>query len=266
MTVEDATDWYRRWYTPNNAILIVVGDVTGAEVFALARKFFAPIESRALPERKPQHEPPQAGERRVTVRAPSKLPYLLMAYRVPKLEDPENDWEPYALEVLERVLDGYDSARLTQALVRGSRIATSAGADYAGIGRGPGMFVLSATPSEGQPMAGMEAALKAQLQQIAAEGVREDELRRVKAQVVAARVFARDSIFEQAREIGQFESIGLSYRTNDIRLRRLREVTAEQVQQVAQRYFRDDQLTVAVLEPQPLSAGRAASAPAGIRY
>ena len=266
MSVKDAHEWYQRWYAPNNAILVVVGDVSGEEVAALARKFFATLPPRAMPERKPQNEPAQVGERRITVKAPSKLPYVLMAYRVPKVNDPEKDWEPYALEVLERVLDGHDGARLTSNLVRGSRIATSAGAGYSGIGRGPGLFMLSATPSEARTVAEVEAALKAEIQRLASEGVREDELRRVKAQVVSSEVYSRDSMFAQARQIGELESIGLSHRVADLRLRRLREVTAKQVRDVAQRYFLQDQLTVAVLDPQPLGPRPAPSAPTGLRH
>ena len=266
MSVKDAHDWYHRWYAPNNAILVVVGDVTGNEVSALAQKFFSRLKSRAMPERKPQNEPAQTGERRVTVKAPSKLPYVLLAYRAPKIIDPEKDWEPYALEVLERVLDGHDAARLTTNMVRGSRIATSAGAGYSGIGRGPGMFFLTATPSEGRTAAEVEAALKAEVRRVASEGVREEELRRVKAQVVSSEVYSRDSMFVQARRIGELESIGLSHRVNDIRLQRVREVTAEQVREVAQRFFADDQLTVAVLDPQPLGEKPSSSAPSGLRH
>ena len=130
MSVDDAREWYQRWYAPNNAIRVVVGDVEGEEVQGLARKYFGPIEARALPERKPQTEPEQAGQRRVIVKAPSKLPSIMLAYRVPKLRDPENDWEPYALEVLEGVLDGYEGARLTASLVRGSRLAATAGGHH----------------------------------------------------------------------------------------------------------------------------------------
>jgi zinc protease len=168
--------------------------------------------------------------------------------------------------VLERVLDGHDAARLTSNLVRGSRIATTASAGYSAYGRGPALFMLAATPSEARTVAEIEAALKSEVQRVASEGVREDELARVKAQVVSSEVYARDSMFAQARQIGELESIGFSHRATDIRLRRLREVTAEQVQQVAQRYFLDDQLTVAVLDPQPLSAKPAPSAPSGLRH
>jgi zinc protease len=267
MKVEDARDWYLRWYAPNNAILVVVGDVTGEEVLGYARKLFGPIAARALPQRKPQNEPEQAGERRVVVKAPSKLPYILMAYRVPKVQDPEGDWEPYALEMLAGVLDGNDAARINAQLVRGSRIATGASAGYSGVGRGPGMFYLSGTPTEKRSVAELEAALKAEVRRVASDGVGREELERVKAQVVAAQVFARDSMFAQAREIGSLESIGLPHRMNDIRIRRLREITAEQVQQVAQRYFGDDALTVSVLDPQPLPAAtRPQAAPPGLRH
>ena len=265
--VEDARDWYRKWYTPNNALLVVVGDVTGEEVYALARKYFGPIEARELPPRKKHVEPPQRGVRRITVKAPSELPSLLMAYRVPKLEDPEKDWEPFALDILEGVLDGHEGARLQASLVRGSRIAASVGAGYQGIGRGPGMFLLSGTPSEGKTVAELEEALKAELRRIATEGVSAEELARVKAQVVAAQVYARDSMFAQARQIGALEAIGLSHRLIDLQVQKLREITAEQVQQVAQRYFsNDDTLTVAVLDPQPLSGKKRAAPPAGLRH
>jgi zinc protease len=267
MQVEDARQWYRRWYAPNNAILVVVGDVRGEEVRDLARKYFGPIEAREMPQRDTFAEPEQKGPRRITIKAPSELPSLLMAYRVPKLEDPQKQWEPFALDVLEGVLDGNEGARLEATLVRGSHLAAAAGAGYQGIGRGPGMFLLSGTPSEGKTVEELEQALKAEVRRIATEGVREDELARVKAQVVAAQIYARDSMFAQARQIGSLEALGFSYRLIDLQVERLRAVTAEQVQQVAQRYFsNDDALTVAVLQPLPLSGKRPAPPPAGLRH
>ena len=266
MDVADARNWYRHWYAPNNALLVVVGDVSGEEVLKLARKHFGPIKARELRERRRYVEPEQKGPRRITIKAPSELPSVLMAYRVPKLEDPQKDWEPFALDVLEGVLDGHDGARLQANLVRASRLAAAAGAGYQGIGRGPGMFLLSGTPSEGKTVEELEQALKAEVRRIATEGVREDELARVKAQVVAAQVFARDSMSAQARQIGALEAIGLPHELIELQVQRLREVTAEQVQQVAQRYFGDDSLTVAVLDPQPLSGKRPAPPPAGLRH
>jgi zinc protease len=266
MRVEDARLWSQRWYVPNNAILVVTGDVTGDEVHGLAKKYFGAIPARALPERKPQEEPEQRGPRLVTVKAPSELPNMYLAFRVPKLKDPENDWEPYALDVLEGVLDGHEGARLTASLVRGSGLASSAGAGYDGTGRGPGFFILSGTPSEGKTASDVEIALRAEVRRIAEQGVADDELSRVKAQVVAAQVFARDSMFAQARQMGALESIGFSHRMLDTFVEKIRSVTPEQVRQVAQRYFGDDRLTTAVLDPQPLSQKQPAPPPAGMRH
>lgn len=266
MSVEDARDWYRRWYAPNNAVLVVVGNVKGEEVHALAREYFGPIGARALPERKPQREPEQTGPRRVVVKGPSKLPYMLMSYRVPKLVDPEKDWEPYALEVLEGVLSGHEGARLTTRLVREARVAQFAGASYQAVARGPAMFLFYGTPAEGRSIDELEAALKAEIKRIAADGIEEDELQRVKAQVLASQVYARDSMSAQAREIGALETIGFSHRLIDRSLEHIRAVTAMQVREVARKYFSEDTLTVAVLDPQPLAAGGARRAPSGLRH
>jgi zinc protease len=262
LRVDDARAWYGRWYAPNNATLIVVGDVTAQEVFAEAEKQFAAIPARALQPRKPQAEPAQRGPRRVTVKAPAELPYVLMGWHVPVMRDVEQDWEPYALWVLAAVLDGNDAARLTSELVRGSRLAVSAGGSYDSINRGPGLFYLDATPSPGHTGQELEATLRGQVERIAREGVTEAELRRVKAQVVSTQVFQLDSMFSQAMLIGTLDNAGLPPDSFALQARKLQEVTAEQVQSVARKYFVDDNLTVAVLDPQPLAERASRTAPA----
>lgn len=269
MTVHDAKDWYNKWYTPNNAILVVVGDVNPRQVFDLARKYYGPIKTQtvlALDERKPQTEPKQLGIKRLTVKAPARLPYLAMVYHAPPLRNPDTDWEPYALEMLAGVLDGNESARLNKELVREQRVASSAGASYDSTARGPGMFYLDGTPSEGKTAADVEAALRAEVEKLVRDGVTEEELARVKAQVVAGHVFQLDSMFFQAMQIGQLESIGLSHRDIDTILKKLQAVTTEQVRDVAKKYLKDDALTVAVLDPQPLEQKAPTPAPAGLRH
>lgn len=266
MTVQDVRTWYREWYAPNNATLVVVGDVKAADVFALAKRYYGAIKPGKLPVRKPQVEPSQDGIRRVTVKAPAELPYLLLGYHVPVLRDPNKDWEPYALEVLVGVLDGNDAARLNRILVREKRIAVSTGASYDAIARGPGLFLLEGVPAQGTPPAELEAALKEQVEKIVREGVTEEELARVKAQVVADQVYQRDSMFYQAMQIGQLESVGLSYRDLDTLVEKLKEVTAAQVQEVAKKYLKDDNLTVALLDPQPLAGRRPAPPPKGLPH
>lgn len=255
MRVEDAQEWYDRWYAPNNAILVVVGDVEADEVFKLAQKNYGAIQKRPLlpiNARKPQTEPPQLGIKRVTVKAPAELPYLMMGYHVPAIRNVTADWEPYALEMLESVLDGHASARLNKSLVREKHIASSASAGYSAMARGPSIFFLGAIPSAGKTVTELEQALRGEIEKIIQHGVTEEELARVKAQVVASHVYQRDSIFSQAMQIGRLESIGLSFRDIDLMLEKLKAVTAEQIREVAKKYFIDDNLTVAVLDPQPL--------------
>ena len=266
MRVEDAREFYRLWYAPNNVVMVVVGDVEPGQVFDLVKKHFGAIPSRPLPRRKPQEEPAQLGAKRIIVKAPAELPHVMMAFQVPVLRDPERDWEPYALEMLAAVLSGNETARLNRSLVREQRLANSAGASYEGIARGPDFFFLSATPTRGKSAAEVEQGLRREMARIIDEGVTVEELDRVKAQAIAAHVFQRDSMFFQARVIGTLEMTGLSHRTLDLQLAKLREVTAEQVREVARKYFREHTLTIAYLDPQPLTGKRPAAPPAGLRH
>jgi len=266
MRIEDARDFYRTWYAPNNAVLVIVGDVEPKQVFELAEKHFGAIPSRALPARKPQEEPPQLGVKRVTVKAPAELPIVMMTFRAPALRDPEQDWEPYAMKMLAAVLSGHSAARLERSLVREQRLASGADAGYDGIARGPDFFFLSATPIPGKSAADVEQGLRREMAKIIEEGVTEEELNRAKAQAIAAEVYQRDSTFFQARVIGVLEMTGLSHRSVDVQLKKLREVTSEQVREVARKYFREDALTIATLDPQPAKGGRPAAPPAGLRH
>jgi len=115
------------------------------------------------------------------------------------------------------------------------------------------MFTLEGTPSEGKSVADLEAGLREQIALLVRDGVSDEELKRVKAQVTAAEVYKRDSVFYQGMQIGQLESIGLSYKDIPVLLKKLQAVTAQQVQDAAREILKDDSLTVAVLDPQPLS-------------
>jgi zinc protease len=156
------------------------------------------------------------------------------------------------LEVLAAVLDGGSSARLDRNLVRGSRVAASAGADYSAFTRLSGMLVFDGIPSEGQSAEALETALRAEVERLRNGPVSDAELRRVIRQTVAGKVYERDSVFYQAMQIGMLETVGLDWRLADTYVDRLKEVTAAQVQAVAQKYLVDDNLTVAVLDPQPM--------------
>ena len=253
MTVEDAREWYNNWYAPNNATLVVVGDVKAEEVYQLAKQHFGKLKPKVLPTRKPQVEPPQLGERRVVVKAPAKLPYLLMGYHVPALANYETDWEPYALEVLAGVLSGNPAARLNQKLVRETQLAIDASAGYDLLSRGrQSVFALDGTPSEGKTVVELEAALLQQIEKIKESGVTLEELNRVKAGVIAADVYQRDSMFYQGMQLGTIETIGFPWKILQDYPAKLRAVTPEQVQAVAKKYLLKDNLTIATLDPQPM--------------
>jgi zinc protease len=253
LTAADARSWYRHWYVPNNATLVVAGDVKASNVFAMAQHYYGGIPARALPKRKDYSEPSQLGIKRIVVKAPAELPLLVMAYHAPTLRKPEQEVIPYALEVLAGVLDGNQSARLNKALVRDQRIASSAGAGYDSTSRGPGLFTLEGTPSAGVSVEKLEAALREQIALLLRDGVNEQELARVKAQVTANEVYKLDSVFYQAMQLGQMESIGLKHQDIPLMLKKIQAVTAQQVQDAAREILKDDNLIVAVLDPQPLS-------------
>jgi zinc protease len=252
LSLEDLAAWYERYYAPNNAILVVVGDIDPEAVFEMAKTHFGGFEPMEIPALKPFVEPEQSGETRVTVSVPAKQPFVLLGYKAPVIGRAEEDWEPYALYVLSSVLDGGNSARLSRELVRGSAIAASAGASYSGYSRLESMFTLSATPTDEHTIADVEKALREQIRRLREEAIDPAELNRVVTQAIAGKVFEADSLFYQAMEIGMLETIGLDWRLATEEIARLKAVTPEQVQAVAQRYLVDENLTVAVLDPLPI--------------
>jgi len=268
MTPEDARAFFKQWYVPANAVLVVAGDVDVAQVRAMAEKYYGRIPSRAVPARKPRIEPLQRGIRRIELKAPAEQAYVSLAYRVPQLANIDDvNSDAWALVVLSAVLDGYSGARLDRALTQGpDRVADSAGAYSGFVGRGPQLFVLDGVPAAGKSAEVVEAALRAQVARIAKEGVGEAELARVKTQWVASETYKRDSVMAQARELGSNWIQGLPLDASERIVARLQSVTAAQVQAVAAKYFGDDQLTVATLRPLPPEAkprGRGFAAPAG---
>lgn len=250
MTVEDTRDWYQRWYSPNNATLVIVGDVNAEDVFKHAAKTYGQIPARALPVRKPQTEPAQRGTRRLEVHAPADLPVLVMAYKAPTLRKPAEEKTPYALQMLAAILSGHDAARLNQQLVREQGLAVSAGASYDATARGPALFYLYGSPSQSHTVELLETALRKQIQRIQEHGVSDEELNRAKAQLLASEVYKLDSIFGQAMEIGMLESAGLSWQDQPALLAGLQAVSANDVQTVAKDLLNDLQLTVGILRPE----------------
>lgn len=251
-TLADLQHWYDTWYAPNNAIVVVVGDVAPDPVRRAAERWFGGLKpTPIIPTPKPRREPAQNGERRVVLREQAQLPYLLMGWKAPTHGVAEAAWTPYALELLAGVLDGGRATRLPRNVVRGQAVAAAAGASYDGFQQFAGLFILHGTPSEGVDVKTLEAALRAQVQALRTTPVSPEELQRVKLQAEASLLISQDSMRTQANLIGALEASGLGWRMLNQYVDRLHAITPAQVQTVARRYLRDETLTVVRVAPTP---------------
>lgn len=266
MNVNDLAQWYKTWYAPNNATVVVVGDVNPDEVFALAEEYFGPISASVVPKVKPRTEIKQKGIKRLTVKAPAQVPYMIMGYQTPSVVDNDAEWEPYALEMVAAVLDGGISARMEKHLVREQRVAASIGTGYDAFTPGRELMTFSGTPAKGKTVEDLEKAVKEQIRIIQTEPVSDKELARVKAQVAAGKVYQKDSIFYQAMSIGTLETTGLGWQLGEKFVDRINKITKEQIQAVAKKYLIDDNLTVAKLDPQEIDMTKPHKRSAGGRH
>ena len=252
MTVEELRAWYETWYVPNNATLVVVGDVVPSEVHALAQRYFGSIAQRPVPQAQIPLELSTPGQRLLTLHLPTQLPSLMMGFNVPGLATSKTPREVHALRLIGALLDGGYSARLPSRLERGEELVSGAGSSYDAYTRGDSLFVLSATPNvqKGKTLTEVEAGLWRQLDDLKTTPPSAEELARVRAQVIAGLVYERDSITSQATTIGQLETVGLSWQLMDGELAELSAVTPSDIQQAAQTYFTRERLSVAHILPE----------------
>jgi zinc protease len=248
-SVEELNDWYSKWYAPNNATVVVAGDVEPEAVLELAKTYFGPLKPEPIAVLKPQPEVAQRGKRTIEVKAPAQLPFFMMGWKTPTVVTAEEKWEPYALEVLSGILDGGDTARFSKKLVRGQEIAAGVSAGYGLYSRLTDLFIIAGTPAKSATVEQLKNAIDAELELLKTELVSDAELQRIKAQVVASDVYQRDSLFYQAMKIGMLDTVGLDWRLADQYVERINAVTAEQIRQVANKYFIEDSLTIGDLIP-----------------
>ena len=255
MKVEDMRDWYNKWYAPNNATLIVSGDVKAEKVIELANQYFGRIKSQQIPEVAIQNEIPQQASRYIEVALPAQVPYVVLGFKVPSLTQAasaELKADVYALEVLSGLLDAGSGSRLTKNLIRGREIASSASAGYNPYDRLDTLFILSGLPAAKSNLSELKTALLEEVEKIKSELPSQAEIDRVKAQVIAASVYEKDSIFYQAMQLGILETTGLGWERKDEYLEKVSQVTPQQIQDVAIKYFIDQTLTIAELKPLPM--------------
>jgi len=246
LTLEDLKSYYQTYYNPVNAFLVVVGDFKKDELLPKIEKAFGSYARGVAPNQDKVKDPPQVGERRISVKKEAQLPFLVMGYHVPNLRDPDS----YVLEVIATILSGGKSSRFYQNLVREKRLVLSADAEHSLLSRDPSLFYISADLLPGKEVAEVEKALDQELERLQKEPVGEKELEKAKNQLEAAFIYGQDSLYYQAMLLAQHE-ISLDWRAIDRYLPSIRKVSAEDIQRVAKRYLVPDNRTIGILVPQP---------------
>jgi zinc protease len=244
LSLDDLREYYKLYYAPNNAFIVMTGDFSTQEIMPKIRAAFGSIPRGPEPPKLDVVEPPQRGERRVALKKEAELPFVLMYYHAPNLHSPDT----YALNLLSVILAGGRSSRLYHELVYQKRLTRSVDADYSGVSIDPTVFSVTAQMMPGKEPAEVEREIDELLAKVSAEFVSERELQKAKNQIEAAFIFGRDSIFGQAIKIGYYEAAG-HWRLMDSYLDGIRKVTREDVRRVAKTYLTRDRRTVGVLIP-----------------
>jgi len=241
---DDLRRYYRTYYSPNNAFLVVVGDFSTQEMLGKIKEAFGKIPRGTTPPKMTIQEPPQTGEKRLVYRREAELPFLAMYYHVPTIKDPDS----YALDLLSVILGSGKSSRLYHELVYRKRIARGVEAEYAGLSIDPTLFTLSAQVMPDKDSSEVERTIDTILERLKNEPMKETELKKAKNQVESTFVYGQDSIFGQSMRIGQYESAA-SWQLIDQYLPGIRKVTVADIQRVAKKYLDADKRTVGLLVP-----------------
>jgi len=252
LNINDLKHWYSTWYVPNNATLVVVGNVKPDNVYKLAQENFGGIKPKQLPEIKKFPGAKPKGQKEVTVKAPAKLPVLFLGFKVPSVVTAEKNYEPYALDVLSTIIAGNNSSRLQKDLVRDKRIAGDLAIYYSIYSRLPTLLQIVATPAEDVSADKLQQAIMTEIDKLKTTPISETELKRIKTQVIAQRIYAQDSIDAQGMIIGSLVSVGLSYKEIDNYQKQVEKITPKQIKAVANKYLTKDHMTVGVLVPQSI--------------
>lgn len=247
MTLEDLQRHYDTFYSPNNATLVVVGDIKADALLPTIKRLFEPIPRGPSPKQSLRAEPEQRGERRFLLKREAQVPFVMMGFRVPNYSSDDS----YALDVLESILSRGKSSRLYQSLVYEQKNSLAVGAEYSLIQTDPGLFYFYSLVNPSAKVETVEAALQREITRLQNEPPSDQELQRAKNQIEASRTFEQDSNFRHAMLLGQAEMVGAGWQRVDQFVERIRGVTAKDIQRVARQYLTDDNRTLGVLVPIP---------------
>lgn len=248
--LEDIKKWYRDWYSPNNALLVIVGDVDTEQTLLQVQKYFADIPVRKTPPRNDVLEFDHIGYRHMELNFPVKVANLLMAWNVRSLATAQNPQDAYALTIIKNILDSGISSRLQDNLVRDKKILTSVSVSYDPYSRGDSLLSISALPIDGLSLPEAEQAIQAEIELLKTELVKPTEIKRVTARYVSNLVYSQDDIAGQAQMIGNLEINGLSFRLMDELPKHFETVTPQDIQRIANIYFSRDNLSTLYLFPE----------------
>lgn len=244
VTLADVKAYRQTYYAPGNAILVIAGDVTPESLLPRIHKTFGQVPAGPAIPQVTSVEPPQRGERRVFLKRPASLPLYIAGYHVPTFEHDES----FALSIAATILGGGRSARLQRSLVEDQQLVLSANAGYDRTSIDPTLFTLSMRIAPGKTWQAAEQALSEEIDRLKTTRVTEKELERAKNLIESRFTYAQDSFFYRALQLGQYAALGDWNLILKV-IPGLRAVTAEQVQQVAQKYLIDTNRTVGILEP-----------------
>jgi zinc protease len=249
LSTTDLRTFYNTWYAPNNATLIIVGDVNTKDMHALVQKFFGKIPAKPVPAKKPVVLLRAFGEKRLTMNIPAQVPVISLAYEVPTYATHKTPRDIAALSLTAIILDGDASSRLTQKLLREKNLAASVRVEYDQLMRFPTLFTFSATPSGSHTLAELEQALLEEISLLQQTPVTDKELQRAKTLWLANTTYTSDSVDQQALKIGVWENIGLPWETADTFDALIQTITPNDIQAVAQQYLGPNNRSVGFLIP-----------------
>ena len=248
--LEDVKKWYRDWYIPNNAILIIVGDVDSENALLQVQKYFGDIPARKIPARNDVLEFDRVGYRHMELNLPVQVPNLFMAWNVRSLVTAKNPQDAYALTIIKNLLDGGISSRLQDRLVRDKKVLTAISVSYDPYSRGDSLLSISALPVDGVSLQEAEKAIQNEIDLLKTELIKPEEVERVTAKFVSNLVYSQDDIAGQTKMIGNLEINGLSFRLMDELPKHFETVTPQDIQRVANIYFSRDNLSTLYLSPE----------------
>jgi zinc protease len=253
LTTADALAWYHAHYAPNNAVLIVAGDITAAELKPLAEKYYGAIAQKPIaPRLRPLEPPPQAARRVELKDERVRQPNWRRMYLAPSYNSGARE-HAYPLQILAEIFGGGATSRLYRRLVVEREIATGAGAGYDADALDQGTFSLSASPRAEVEMAALEAGIEDELKRLLTDGVTAEEVDRAKGRMRASAVYARDSLQAGARAIGAALATGQTVEDVEQWPARIGAVTPEQVNAAARFVLREERAVTGLLLPKPSS-------------